>query len=101
MESLTKMLEEIHSNYNVKFIIERNKFETDKPIYRLKQRKPFKLLWKIKYFDEYELNALSYKINFKSLKEIETYLRFRYSESEGFKTESFDLNYNSTDISEE
>ena len=93
-----KMIEEIFANYEVKFIVEQVQFEQDKPVYRLKRRKILKVLWKNKYFDDYETNSIQKIITFKTLKEIEQYLRFQFSESQGFKTNTFDLNFHNIEV---
>jgi hypothetical protein len=53
-----------------------------------------KFFGRVKYMDEYELNSISKRINFKSVKDIEMYLRFQFSEPEGFMTNVFDLSQN-------
>lgn len=101
METLMKMIEEIFANYEVRFIVEQAHFDQDKPVFRLKRRKAVRILWSTKHYDDYETNSIHKIINFKSLKEIETYLKFQFSEPEGFKTKTFDLNYNNTNVSDE
>jgi hypothetical protein len=97
MDALVKMLEEIYSNYDVRFIIEQVQFDQEKPVFRLKRRKVVKFFGRVKYMDEYELNSISKRINFKSVKDIEMYLRFQFSEPEGFMTNVFDLSQNDND----
>lgn len=94
MESLKKMLDEIHSNYEVRFIVEQVTFDQDKPVYRLKRRKVLRFLGRKKFVDDYETNSISKRINFKNQKEIEQYLRFQFSEPEGFMSNVIDINNN-------
>lgn len=92
MRSLTEVIELIGRNYKVDFVVEQVTYDGTKTVYYLKRKKVQGFMkWKWETFD-HETNNLNYKIAFKSLEEIESYLRQQYSESQGFKTESLDMN---------
>lgn len=101
MELLNKMIQYIALNYDVKFIVEQVSFENENIVYRLKRRKAVRIFFYNSSTDEHELNFHGHKINFKSPDEIITYLKFHFSEREGFLTRVSDLNIGETGTTSE
>jgi hypothetical protein len=91
MELLQKMIQDIAQNYGVKFVIEKVTFENESVVYRLKSRREIKIFWHKRIIDEHELNYHSHVINFKSYEEIAEFLKFKFSEREGFLNQVTDL----------
>ena len=93
METLNAVIELILTNYKVNYIVEQVEFNGTTTMYRLKKRSKMNIpFWgKDKTMDEYEYNSIDHIINFPTPESIESYLRLRYSEPEGFKTNIFDL----------
>ena len=97
MELLNKMIQDIALNYDVKFIVEQVSFENESVVYRLKRRKTIRIVFYKNTVDEHELNYHGHKINFKSHDEIITYLKFQFSEREGFLNRISDLDIGGND----
>jgi hypothetical protein len=97
MELLKKMIQDIALNYGLKFIVEQITFDYE-IVYRLKQRKEIRIAWHSKLIDNHELNYHGNIINFKSCNEMCAYLKFRFSEREGFLNRINDIELNSIAI---
>lgn len=91
-KSLVSVIDLIRKNYNVDFIIEQVTFDALRSVFYLKKRKEINFIVKKHFVYDYEMNSLERRISFRSLADIEFYLRQQFSESEGFITESQDVN---------
>jgi len=91
-KSLSSVIDLIKKNYKVDFVIEQIVFDATKTVFYLKRKKELNWLVKKHFVYDYETNSIAKKIAFKTLADIESYLRQQFSEPEGFITESIDVN---------
>jgi hypothetical protein len=91
-KSLSTVIDLIRKNYKIDFVIEQVVYDTTKTVFFLKRKREINFWIKKYYVFDYETNSIPKRISFKTLADIEIYLRQQFSEPEGFITESLDVN---------
>lgn len=89
--ALDEVLEQVQNLYKVIFIIEQTSYDSKTIVFYLKKRHIVRFLFRQIVTDNYETNEIAVRIPFKSLKDIEAYLRMMYGEAHGFISEIKEL----------